>query len=132
MRAWGQVEGRSFGAPETGGMPQVSRYGGVDWWPDCGEQVALERHASRGQRACRVCLEGERRREQERIEAETGRPVPDDVIRRQLAALDTPTSARPKGRWAPCGTEGARRRHQRYAETCAACGVAPRLTRGVA
>jgi hypothetical protein len=124
MKAWGQVEGRTLGVPGTGGAPRASRYGGVDWWPDCGEQAALERHAARGQRACRLCLEGERRREQERIEAETGRPMPDDIVRRQLAALTGPRSQVHYGRTrAACGTEGAKRRHGRWLETCEACGV---------
>lgn len=126
MKAWGQIEGRRIEAPEReGGAARPSRYGGSDWWPDCGRaQEAVDRHAARGQRACRLCLEGVRRREQERVEAETGRPMPDDIVRRQLASLVGPRAPQRYGRpMSPCGTEGAKRRHARHGETCEACGV---------
>lgn len=131
MRAWGQVEGRRVEAPEQGGgggrEARTSPYGGVDWWPDCGlGQEALDRHAARGQHACKICLEGARRREQERVEQVSGVPLPHAVLLRQLAALGTESGAvrgYHASMRAACGTYSARRRHRRRGEICATCGV---------
>lgn len=131
MRAWGQVEGRRVDAPsddeiDTTATVQRSRYGGSDWWADCGEREALDRHTARGQRACQICLEGERRREQERIERVTGEPMPEKVIMRQLAALKPATPSqqrRYEALRAPCGTYPARRRHRQRGEICGRCDV---------
>lgn len=132
MRMWGQVGGgRASGdedplAPAGTPVP-ASRYGGVDRWSDCGMGIeALERHTLRGQRPCKVCLEGARRREQERREAATGLPLVQEELQRQLAELNgsKSTGGRTYRRGnAECGTDSAKRRHRRYGESCLACGI---------
>lgn len=63
MKAWGQIEGRR--ADNAGpAVETTSRYGGSDWWADCGTTEALERHERRRQRACKICKAAQRERDE--------------------------------------------------------------------
>ena len=127
MKAWGQVGGTRLAdvGPERSEREKATRYAGSDWWRDCGTDEALARHERRGQHPCKICLEGRRRREQERREAETGVPIVYEALLRQLAALNRPRSTGEaiERRHADCGTTPAIRRHRRYGETGETCGV---------
>jgi len=124
MQMWGTVEGRTRVEAEPIGREPTSRYGGSDWWRDCGEAAALARHVERGQAPCLICVEGERRRRQEAQEARTGVALTEEALIRQLNGLNRGEAMR--RRYAPrseCGTEAARRRHRRWRETCSTCGI---------
>lgn len=125
MKAWGQVGGTRL-ADVGPAFERASRYAGSDWWRDCGTEEALARHEQRGQWPCKICLEGRRRREQERREAETGVPIVLEALLRELNALNRTKSSggRPYHRTdAPCGTTPAARRHRRLGETCETCNI---------
>jgi hypothetical protein len=124
MQMWGTVAGRARLEVERDPGESTSRYGGSDWWRDCGDEAALLRHVERGQAPCLICVEGERRRRQEAQEARTGVPLTEEALIRQLNGLNRGEAMRrryaPKS---PCGTEPARRRHRRWQETCSTCGI---------
>lgn len=128
MKAWGQVGGARLAdvGPERSERERATRHPRSDWWHDCGTEEALARHEERGQRVCKICLEGRRRRAQERREAETGVPIPSEALMRELNALNRSksTGGRAYRRSdAPCGTAPAARRHRRLGETCEACNI---------
>lgn len=128
MKMWGTVEGRARLEIEPALLSdevRPSRYRGSDWWTDCGDEEALQRHAARGQLPCMICVEGARRRGAEGIEERTGVALTEEALLRQLNSLRRRSDAQ-RRRYAPqseCGTEAARRRHRRWQETCSTCGI---------
>lgn len=129
MRMWGQVDGTTRADEDAGplGPLRAPRYGGSDWWRDCGtSEEAIERHERRGQAPCKICLEGRRRRAQEARERETGVPIVLEALLRELNALNRtqPAGARAyRQSDAPCGTPAAARRHRRLGDSCVTCGI---------
>ena len=75
---------------------------------ECGTQSARDRHRRKREScpACRVV---------------DGRTIP--LPRPKREPKPKPPTVRKPRPLAPCGTESARRRHRRYEELCAACGV---------